>query len=63
MKCPFCGKEMRFGYLQGYKGVGFSEKIHGSLSLWMFKGDFGKKTTDSDSVYSARFQLRSRLLL
>lgn len=46
MKCPFCGKEMRVGYLQGFKGVGFSEKIHNSLALWMFKGDFGKKTKD-----------------
>lgn len=43
--------------------VGFSEKIHGSPSLWMFKGEFGKKNKDSDSVYSARFQLCSRLLL
>lgn len=27
MKCPFCNGEMRHGYIQGARGVIFSERI------------------------------------
>lgn len=40
MKCPDCGKPMRAGYIQGARGVLFSEH---DKTLFVVKNPFSKK--------------------
>ena len=55
MKCPFCNGEMRPGYIQGARGVIFSERIKAVLIAKNPFNDKDKRIADSFSCSSPAF--------